>query len=81
MIKKKLDKHRERYTKGDKPDRERQILRGVFCMWNQKNKLNLQIQKAEKRLLGAGWWGKQGEAGKRVQTFSHKVNKVGGPHV
>ena len=33
-----MDELRGHYTKRDKPDRERQILRGITYMWNLKNR-------------------------------------------
>ena len=37
--------------------------------------------RVEKWLFGAEEWGKQGKVGKRVQSFSYKMNKVSGPNV
>ena len=45
---------------------------------SKKKKTKLKLKETESRKVVAwDWgWGKQGEVGKRVQTFSYKMNKV-----
>ena len=42
----------------------------------EKRMSNLQKQRVENCGPWAGGQAKQGEVGKRIQTFSHKMNKV-----
>lgn len=51
-------------------ERERQILHCITYMWNSKT--NSQKQKKS----GCQGLEKLGEAGKKIQTISYKINKV-----
>lgn len=61
--------------KTQKPDRDRQILRGITYTWDLRGEGS---QETEQRggYRGQRGRGKRGEAGKRVQTFRYKINKV-----
>lgn len=53
-------------------------------MWNYKKKKkrsNSYKQIVEKWLPGSGGWGKHGEVGKKVRTFTYQMNEVWGANV
>ena len=63
------------YVKWNKQDRERQILHVVTYMWNLKKKKK--NSNSYKMVVASSWEvGKWGKFGKRVQSFSYKINNV-----
>ena len=57
-------------AKQNKPSRERQILYGVTCAWNLKEKKILELTQKESRVVVARGWkcGKWGDVSEMAQT-------------
>lgn len=60
--------------------RQRQILHNLTYTWNL-TKQNIQQQRLDWWLPGAGGWYKQGDVDKRVQTITQKMSKFWEPNV